>query len=406
MPQFQYQGVDKQGKKVSGKLDAKNELELRMVLRGQGVRPVRIAKASALNTDLGSLLRGGAIGTIGLEPLSVFTRQLQVLISSGIPLVQSLEVLTDQTPDPKIKRVFMSVKEKVATGAFLWESLNDYGRAFPRVYVALIRAAESSGAMEAVLDRLSKYLETTNKLNKMVKSAMIYPSMVILVGVGVIFGMLTFVIPKFEDLLKSSNQELPAITQIVIDSSHFMVSNFLYIVAGLGGFSYILVKYFSSDEGRGVGHRLLFQFPIMGPIMQKSGVARFTRTMGTLLSSGVNLIDAFDICKSTIDNAVLEDAVGKIRKEIETGKSLGQILNNIPVFPKMATQMIGVGESTGNMEKMLEKIADIYEGDVETLVGGLSKLIEPIILVVLGGIVAGLMLAMYMPIFKIAGSAT
>jgi type IV pilus assembly protein PilC len=402
--EFEYRGVDKGGKKVQGKVDAPNEGEVRMILRGQGIRPTRISKVSALNADLGSLLGGGG-GSVSIHGLVIFTRQLHVLISSGVPLVQAIDVLTEQTNERSLKAILAGVKERVAGGSFFWEALAQYPKSFPKIYLALIRAGESAGAMDVMLKRLSSYLEDAERLRRMLKSAMIYPISVILIGIGVVVCMLAFVIPKFEQLLTSAGQELPGPTKFVIDLSHFVVGNLLYIVVFVVGGGYALTKYAKSPEGRIIVDRIVFSLPIFGTIAQKGGVARFCRTMGTLLSSGVTLVDAIDICKLTIDNAVLEDAVQNIRSEVESGKTMGQVVSKIAVFPKMAVQMITVGEGTGNLDRMLDKVADFYESEVEAAVGGMSKLIEPLVLVFLGGAVAGLMIAMYLPIFKLAGSA-
>ena len=403
MPEFQYVGVDKSGKRTQGKMDAPSDGDLRMILRGMGIRPVRIGKVSALNADLGKMFKGS--GTVKLDSLVTFTRQLNVLISAGIPLVQALEVLSDQAYDKNLRSIIMATKEKVSAGAYLWESLAAYPRAFPKLYTALIRAGEMAGAMDQVLKRLSRYLEDSDRLRKMVKGAMMYPIIVTSIGIGVMSLLLTFVIPKFEELLKGNNQELPMPTQIVINASHFFTSNFLIIAGIVGGTFYMLKKYYESDEGRAFFDRLLFRVPLFGLIAQKSGVARFSRTMQTLLASGVNLIDAIDICRATIGNAVLEAAVSKVRKEVEAGKTLASVISRIEVFPKMAIQMISVGEATGSLDKMLEKVADFYESEVEVLVGGMSKMIEPIVLVVLGGMVGAMLIAMYLPIFKMAGGA-
>jgi type IV pilus assembly protein PilC len=403
MAEFQYQGVNKEGKKVSGKLDVPSEGELRMALRAQGIRPTQIQKMGVMNSDISSLL--GKATSVPLEAVVTFTRQLQVLIGSGIPLVQGLEILTEQSAHAALKTIIQTVKDKVSQGSYLWEALSTYPRVFPKLYVALIRAGEASGSLDQMLKRLSRYLEDSDRLQKTLKSAMMYPAIVISIGVGVVSLMLVFVIPKFEEMLSSSGQELPGPTQFVISMSHFLVDNILFIIVGgvVGG--YLLVRYVQSTEGRALIDRVAFRMPLFGPLIQKSGIARFSRTMQTLLASGVNLIDAIEICKATIDNTVLEEAVGKIRGEIEAGKTLGTVIGKVAVFPKMAVQMISVGESTGNMDKMFEKVADFYESEVETLVAGMTKLIEPIVLVFLGGAVGGIMIAMYLPIFKMAGGA-
>jgi type IV pilus assembly protein PilC len=405
MPEFQYQGVDRAGKKVTGKLNCPTEGDLRMALRGQGIRPVRITKAGGGGGSGQMMFGGGAGGSVPLEVLVAFTRQLNVLITSGIPIVQGLEILYEQSTNRTMKAIVGQMKEKVAQGSYFWESIAAFPKAFPRIYVALIRAGETSGSVDQMLKRLSRYLEDANRLRKMVKGAMMYPSIVVLVGIGVIAMMLTFVIPKFEELLKNSGQELPLPTQIVLDMSHFMTGNIVYITGGLIAFFVLGFRFVKSTEGKAIIDRALFRAPLFGNIMVKAGTARFSRTMQTLLASGVNLIDAVEICKATVDNAVIEAAVGKIRAEIEAGKTFGMVITKLKVFPDMAVQMITVGESTGNLDQMLDKVADFYEEEVENLVAGLTKMIEPLILVLLGGSVGGLLIAMYLPIFKLAGAA-
>ena len=218
-------------------------------------------------------------------------------------------------------------------------------------------------------------------------------------------ALLIFVIPKFEELLTGSGQALPAPTKFVIDASHGLVNNIGWIVGGLTVGGFLFLQFVRTEQGRGVIDRIAFRLPFFGGRVQKGGIARFSRTLQTLLASGVNLVDAIDICRATIGNVVMEDSVKSIRTEIETGKTLGAVIDKLPVFPKMAVQMISVGESTGNLDKMLEKVADYYEAEVEVMVSGISKMIEPLILVFLGGAVGGMLIAMYLPIFKLAGGA-
>jgi len=405
VPIYQYQAVDKAGKKVTGTLEFQTEGELRMALREKGLRPTRITLGGqSLSTKVTQAF-GGGIGNVSTAVLVGFTRQLQVLMGSGIPMVQGLDILSGQQEDATMKTIIIAVREKISEGSYLWEALSAYPQVFPKIYIALIRAAEASGSMDSMLKRLSTYLEDSDRTMKMIKSAMMYPIIVTSIGMGVISLMLIFVIPKFEEMLKGGGQELPLPTQMVIITSHFLVNNILYILGTLGTAIYLLRKYVRSEEGRAVKDQLMFRMPLFGPMLQKGGVARFSRTMNTLLHAGVNLIDAVDICKMTIDNAVLEEAVGKIRSQVEAGQTLGSVLSKLDAFPKMAVQMISVGEQTGNLDQMLEKVADFYEGEVAILVGGISKLIEPIVLVVLGGTVGGMMVAMYLPIFKLAGGA-
>src|SRR5581483_752110 len=264
MPEFAYQGVDKAGKRVSGKLNVPTEGDLRMALRGQGIRPVRISKVAGMNRDLGSMLSGKGGTSVPLEALVTFTRQLNVLITSGIPIVQGLEILFDQTANRNMKTIIGAMKERVAQGSYFWESLGQYPKAFPRLYVALVRAGETSGSIDQMLKRLSRYLEDANRLRKMVKGAMMYPTIVVSVGVGIIAMMLTFVIPKFEELLKSSGQELPGPTQFVLDLSHFMTHNIVYIVVGTITFIFLAIKFSKSPEGRATIDRVMFRAPIFG----------------------------------------------------------------------------------------------------------------------------------------------
>lgn len=400
MAEYIYEGVDRSGKRATGKLDASSEGDVRMLLRNMGVRPKRISPVNAVGKK--SAL-GKSSAKVPLVEVLAFIRQLQVLISSGVPLVQSLEILADQSANKVLKVATLTIKEKVASGSYFWETVSAYPNIFPKLGVALIQAGESSGSLDTMLKRLTRYLEDTDRLQRTVKSAMMYPAIVVLVGVGVVTGMLVGVIPKFEELLTSAGQTLPAPTQFVINISHFLVDHFVFLIIAVFVGGFLVTNYLKSNEGRIFLDRALFRMPLFGPLLQKAGVARFSRTMNTLLMSGVSLLDAIDICRNTVDNAVLEEAIGGIRSEVEAGKTLGAVVSRIDVFPRMAVQMMAVGESTGALDRMLEKVADFYEMEVETSVAGLTKLIEPLVLVVLGGTVGGILIAMYLPIFQLAG---
>lgn len=401
MAEFEYQGVDRKGVKQSGKLEAASEGDVRMILREQGIRPTRISKGKA-KVDIPTPSQVSSI-KVPIQPLVLFTRQLQVLLNAGVPLVQALDILVEQTDHPGLKSVVASVRDKVSQGSFFWEALSAYPRVFPRLFIALVRAGEASGALEKMFQRLSTYLESADKMGKMIKSAMMYPIVVLCIALGVIAGMLIFVIPKFEEMLKSSNQEMPLPTQIVVNLSHGLQNNLYSIVLGGIGAFLAVRTYLNTQEGKAQLDRVLFRLPLFGPLIQKSGIARFSRTLQTLLASGVNLIDAIEICKATIDNAVLEEAVGRIRAEVESGKTLGSVISKMTVFPRMATQMISVGESTGSIDKMLEKVAEYYDTEVEATVSGMGKLIEPLMMVFIGAVVGTMLIAMYLPIFKVAG---
>ncbi len=404
MPEFQYEGVDRGGKKVGGTLAAETEGALRMALRGQGIRPIKISKVSAMNIDLGAFFSGA--GTrLSAEALILLTRQLQVLLNSSVPLVQALDILCEQAPDAGSRAIIGAIKEKVSSGSYLWEALALHPKAFPRLYISLVRAGEASGSTDQMLKRLSRYLEDSNRMKKIIKSASMYPAVISFIAVGVIMLLMTVVIPRFESMLIGAGQTLPMPTQVVINISRFFQRNYLLILALIGGSIYLGRRYYQTPEGRSTFDRIVYEIPYIGGLMQKAGIARFARTMQTLLSSGVNLVDAIEVCRGTIDNAVLETAIDKIKAEIESGKTLAMVTSRLSVFPKMASQMIAVGESTGNLDKMLDKIADFYEEDVETAIAGLTKIIEPIMLVVIGGLVGGILIAMYLPVFKMGGAS-
>ena len=270
--EFVYEGLDKAGKKVSGKISAEDDGAARVMLRQQGIRPNKLLKASAINVDIGSLFGGGAIKT---EQLVTVTRQLHVLITSGIPLVQALEILAEQSEKGQLKNILFTVKDKVSGGMFFWEALAAYPKAFPKIYIALIRAGESAGAMDQMLKRLTRYLDDSDRLQKMLKSAMMYPIIVITIGVGVISAMLVFVIPKFEELLASGGQSLPGPTQFVIDASHFLMNNAMAIIATLGIGGYMIKRFLGTEQGRRTLDQVTFVLPLFGELAKKGGVARF-----------------------------------------------------------------------------------------------------------------------------------
>ncbi len=387
-------------------ITAASDGDVRVALRSQGVRPTRIGRRKGAQSGgaLAGLLSGGpAQPSLTLKQKVLFTRQLQVMVSAGIPLVQALDILAEQTIDNSLRTVLRDVRDRVSQGAFFWESLAAYPKAFSKVYVSLIRAGESSGSLDTILKRLSRYLEDTDRLQKMVLGALTYPAIVSVVGVVIIILMLMFVIPKFEAMISAQGEAMPLPTAIVISASHFFAANWLSIIVGMFATAFGVVRFISSPEGKVVFDRFLYSLPLFGDLIQKSSIAAFARTMQTLLNAGVNLVDAVDIVKNTIDSTVVSSAVGKIRGEVEIGKTLGSVVGNMSVFPRMAVQMIGVGEATGNLDKMLEKVADFYEAEVESAVATLGRLVEPLILVVLGGTVAGMLIAMYLPIFKMAG---
>ena len=408
MPEFHYTAADRAGKRIEGKMEAANEGELRMNLRGQGLRPIKISSQSSLaQADIGTyfnnLLGGG--GTVPPERLMNFIKQLHVMITSGVPLIQALELFHDQETHPMMKQILATSKEKIKSGTFLWETFAAYPKVFERVFVSLIRAGESSGSLDVMLQRCGKYLENSYRLKKLIKSSMTYPITVVCIATGVVAMMLLFVIPKFEEMIVTNGGELPAPTKFVINLSHWFGHNIVFILVFFGVFGYLARAYVNTDEGRIVVQRLMIRIPIFGDLIKKGGVAKFSRTMATLLSSGVPMVDSLEICRNTSEHIAFEDAVSEMKKEIELGSTVSTAMHRQKVFPKMATQMVSVGENTGNMDKMLERVADFYEEEVQDSVQNMMKLIEPFMLVFLGGTVGGIMIAMYLPIFQMAGSS-
>ncbi len=402
MPVFKYDAVNRDGAKLSGSITLPNESEVRVYLRQRGARATKIQRESMFNRDFN--LSFGRL--VGLEELAVVTRQLSVMIEAGVPILQALEILHSGEKNLALKKALTKISENVSSGSAFWEALAKHPSIFDNLYVYLVRAGEIGGALDIILRRLAKYLEDSVKLTRLVKGAMVYPAIVVLVGVCVTFGLVVFIVPQFESLIVNSGGELPAITKFVIDVSHFCQDYFWVIVmsavASVIGFKQIT----STPKGKKAWHQILLASPGIKDLVVKSAVARFTRTMGTMLSSGVNLIDALEICKMALDNVVIQDAIQYVRKEVESGESLTLPLGRTKIFPSMVVQMINVGENTGALDQMLVKIAEFYEQEVEAVVSALTKLIEPIILVVLGGVVTVILIAMYLPIFKLADTAT
>jgi type IV pilus assembly protein PilC len=397
MPIFNYEGVKRSGEAVKGNVNLPSENEVRIYLRQQGIRPSKIEQQGMFSGEMKFFGSG-----VKDAEVAVMTRQLAVMVSSGVPLLQAFEILQQGEKNPQLKKALLAIQEAISSGSPLWEAMSKQKNIFNHLYVYLVRAGEMGGALDLILGRLAKYLDDNVRLVRMVKGAMIYPGVILVVGMGVTFGLLTFVVPQFEQMITSSGGELPELTKIVIEVSHFCSNNFIYIVASVVGSGIAFFRAIRSAEGKKVWDRLLLTLPLFGDLLIKGSTARFARTLGTMLTSGVNLIDAIEICKMTMDNSVIEAALARVKDEISSGKSIALPLAQAKIFPGMVIQMINVGENTGTLDQMLIKVADFYEAEVEAIVGSLSKLIEPLVLVVLGGIVAFILVAMYLPIFNMA----
>lgn len=403
MAKFKYVGFTPDGKKIEDAIDAESIREAKKLLKRQNIRATRVSEASIFEADLGQfLVEMGLSRPFGRVEIMRFTRQLSILINAGVPILECMEILYKQEQNLVLKKVIKNVSIQIEEGKSLYDAMSNQ-QGFDKLYCSLVKAGESAGILDTILNKLAEFLEKAEKLKKQVKSALTYPVIVVIVGIVVIFGLMTFVVPQFVDILKDSNQEIPWITQVVIDISHFFQNYTLLLIAGMVAFAMIFMNYIKTKEGKQAWDRFTMKAPLFGMLVIKGNLGSFTRTLATMLAAGVPIIDALEICIETLDNTQIAKDLKKVRKAVIEGKSITEPLSRIAYFPPLVTQMIKVGEATGNLDSMLVKVADVFEEEVEELVGNLTKLIEPLILVVLGGIIAAVLIAMYLPIFMSAG---
>ena len=399
MAKFQWEAITRAGERKRGEMDADNAQIVEARLRSDGLNVQRIRKESGIGQI--------TIGTgVGPKDLQIFTRQLATMIDAGLPLVQCLEILAAQSPNKIFARILGQVKSAVEQGATFSESLRKHPKVFDELYVNLVAAGEVGGILDTILNRLAVYIEKAVKLKAQLKSAMFYPIAILVVAIGVIAVMLIKVIPTFESMYTQMGPGavLPAPTKFVINMSHGFINRWYLYVGSVVGVLVLGTVMRNSDKGREILDRVLLRLPIIGPTLRKIVVARFTRTLGTLLGSGVPILDALDICARTSGNRVVQNGILKARDKISEGHDMATPLAESRVFPSMVVQMIGVGEQTGAMDQMLQKIADFYEEEVDAAVSALTSLIEPVMMAFLGVVVGGLIIAMYLPIFKLASN--
>ncbi len=398
MAKFQWEATTRAGEKRKGAMEAESAAIVEQRLRGDGMTVERVKKEpKQIVITFGS----------GVAPkdLQIFTRQLATMIDAGLPLVQCLDILANQTPNKIFARILSQVKTSVESGTTFSDALRKHPKVFDELYVNLCAAGEIGGILDTILNRLATYIEKAVKLKGQIKSAMFYPIGILVVAIGVIAVMLVKVIPTFEEMYKNmGNAQLPAATQFVIGlSKGFMSKWYIYV----GTLVAIIVGWGAARRtvrGREIIDGALLRIPVIGPTLRKIVVARFTRTLGTLLSSGVPILDALDICAKTSGNVVVQKGINRARDKISEGHDMAGPLAESRVFPSMVVQMIGVGEQTGAMDQMLQKIADFYEEEVDAAVSAMTSLIEPIMMAFLGVVVGGLIIAMYLPIFNLAGN--
>lgn len=405
MPKFKYVGFTADGKKVENSIEADDIRGAKKLLRRQNIRATKVIAPSFFEADLGQfMVEKGLARPFGRAELMRFTRQLAILINAGVPILECMEILHKQEQNMVLKRVVKNISMQVEEGKSLFDSMSSQ-QGFDKLYCALVKAGEAAGILDSILVKLAEFLERAEKLKKQVKSALTYPVIVVIVGVIVIFGLMTFVVPQFVDILKESNQEIPWVTQTVIDISNFFQNYTLLLIAGIVAGTMFFLNFIKTKEGKQAWDRFTMKAPLFGMLVIKGNLSSFTRTLATMLAAGVPIIDSLEICIDTLDNTQIAKDLTKVRKAVIEGKSITEPLSRITYFPPLVTQMIKVGESTGNLDQMLLKVADVFEEEVNELVSNLTKLIEPIILVVLGGIIGFVLIAMYLPIFMSAGGA-
>lgn len=391
---FLWEGTDRNGKKIKGKSLANNEATVRADLRRQGVVPTRIKKQNK------GLFAGG--GKITSGDISIFSRQLATMLAAGIPLVQAFEIVGSGHENAAMQKLILAVKTDVEGGSSLAEALAKQPLYFDDLFVNLVEAGEQAGALETLLDKIATYKEKTEAIKKKVKKALTYPAAVLVVALVVTTILLIFVIPSFEDLFRGFGADLPSFTRAVIDLSLFVRTKGIYILILIGAavFSYL---YFHkrSRPFRHFQDRMMLKAPIIGPILEKSAIARYARTLSTMFAAGVPLVEGLESVSGACGNIVYETGVLEMRDEVATGQRLQQAMENTDLFPNMVIQMIAVGEESGSLDEMSGKVADFYEEDVDNAVDNLSSLLEPMIMSILGVLVGGLVVAMYLPIFKL-----
>jgi type IV pilus assembly protein PilC len=398
MPVYTYRGVNRAGSKITGERTAASKTELAAALRRESIN---VSKVSEKGKEFNVPSFGAGVDD---KELAVFTRQFSVMIDAGLPLVQCLEILAGQQENKTFQKILTGVRSAVEGGATLSVSMKQYEKVFDPLYYNMVEAGETGGILDTILQRLASYIEKNVKLKRAVKSAMIYPISVVSIAVGVIILLLWKVVPIFVTLFNGLEVDLPLPTRIVIGLSNFVGSVYgLMIVIFAIGVGAAVKFWYGTPQGRFAVDGALLKVPVVGNVLRKIAVARFTRTLGTLISSGVPILEGLDITARTSGNAVVERAITQTRKAVEAGRSLVDPLKETNVFPGMVTQMIGVGEQTGAMDAMLQKIADFYEDEVDAAVKDLLTAIEPIMIVVLGVIVGGVVISMYLPLFSLIG---
>ncbi|HBI24913.1 MAG TPA: pilus assembly protein PilC [Nitrospiraceae bacterium] len=399
METYIWTGKTRDGKKQKGELTANSKDDVISTLRKQNIMVTSVAsraKKLSINLSLGSGVTD--------KDIVVFTRQFATMIDAGLPLIQCLDILAKQTENKRFASAINDIRQNVESGSTYADALKKHPRIFNDLYANMVAAGELGGILDTILNRLSKYIEKSMKLKRQVRAALVYPSTIVAVAIVVIVVLLVWVIPIFAKMFMDFGGVLPLPTRIVIGASNFMANNIIYIAGAAGALVFGLHRYYKTQNGRRTIDRLVLVLPIFGMLMRKIAVAKFTRTLGTLISSGVPILDGLDIVAKTSGNKIVEEALYETKRSISEGKTLAEPLEQTKVFPPMVVQMIAVGETTGALDAMLSKIADFYDEEVDSTVGSLTALLEPMLMIFLGVVIGAIVIAMYLPIFKLAGS--
>ncbi|MBM4362680.1 MAG: type II secretion system F family protein [Deltaproteobacteria bacterium] len=401
MAEFTWEARARNGEVRRGTMQAADAEAVNQRLRQQNLSPVQVKKKGfELKIGVG----GGSVDT---KDLVTFTRLFATMIDAGLPLVQCLEILAGQQKNLFFQGVLKDVKSSVEQGSTFSDALGKHPKAFDELFVNLVRAGETGGILDNIMNRLSVYIEKRQKLIRQLKGALSYPTIVFFIAIGVMAVMLTFVIPAFEGMFAEfggGKDALPAVTRMMVALSHGFVSFLPIIVVGTAGFAFAIVSVYRQPAGKRFFHKAMLKLPVLGDVIQKVSVARFTRTLGTLLQSGVPILEALDICAKTSGNVIIESGIQLVRTRISEGKNMAEPLIEAAVFPDMVVQMIAVGEQTGALDQMLNKIADFYEEETDIAVASLTSMMEPIMMVGIGGMVGLVLVSMYLPIFSLAGN--
>ncbi len=415
MSNFSYKFRDRRGKVQEGSLEADNIKLAKDALKNRRIKVLKISESSddgvprgierfVFKDDKGQLqiTLGPQMPTT--RELGIFSKQFSIMISQGVPLLQSLSILNEQTDNRFLSLVLKATHDHVESGGTLSEAFAKYPAVFDELFVSMIRAGEASGGLDVILQRLTVYIEKAAKIKAQVKSALMYPAIIIVVAIGVVAALLVFVVPTFAKQFADAGQELPAITQFVVDASSFLQNNLLYILAAIAGISFVFKQWKSTNSGKRSWDNILLNAPVIGSVLQKIAVSRFCSTMSTMLKSGVSILEALQICATAAGNKVIEEFVLKIRTEVSEGSTFSDPLSKGTLFPKMVISMVAVGENTGSLDDTLEKVSEIYDEEVDVAVKGMMSMIEPALMVGIGSVVGFIVIAMYMPIFNMASA--